>query len=98
MFEKMIVSHAENSEVKGRTKFHFLGSSIMVGVITLVAVVISIFASDFSLGTGSFELVELIAPVARTPLNPSRPSHGCRLAAPTKTKSVLPSRQQIWNR
>ncbi len=87
----MIVSHADSSEVKGRRNY-FLGSSIMVGVITLVAVVISIFASDFSLGTGSFELVELIAPVARDAAEPEPPKPRAP-AAPTKTKSVLPSRR-----
>ena len=42
---------------------YFLVSSVVVGIISDHAVVISIFAEDFGLGSSTFEMSELLAPV-----------------------------------
>ncbi len=62
MFDKLIVTAPEGADFKNRRRY-FIGSSLAVGVLFLTAVVISIFASDYRLGTSNFELVELIAPL-----------------------------------
>lgn len=61
MFDKLIVSEPEGAEFKNRRSY-FMVSSLVVGVLFATAVVISIFASDYGLGTANFELVEMVAP------------------------------------
>ncbi len=61
MFDKLIESEPEGADFKNRRNY-FMVSSAVVGIIFAAAVVISIYAADFSLGTSRFELVELIAP------------------------------------
>ena len=62
MFDKLIVSEPNREAVKNRRNY-FLVSSVVVGVLFVTGVVISIFASDYGLGPGSFELTELVAPM-----------------------------------
>jgi protein TonB len=67
----------------------------VVGVFFVTAVVISIFASDYRLGTDSFELVEMIAPVEMTPVEPEPPRIQPRTpsSAPATSANVLPTRR-----
>jgi hypothetical protein len=62
MFDQLIVTETESNHIKSR-KGYFTVSALVVGIAALVGVVISIFASDFSLGTRDFEMTSLIAPV-----------------------------------
>jgi len=62
MFDKLIVSEPDREAVKNRRNY-FLVSSVVVGVLFITGVVISIFAADYGLGPGSFELTELVAPM-----------------------------------
>ena len=61
MFDKLIVSEPEGAEFKTRRSY-FMVSSLVVGVLFASAVVVSIFATDYGLGTANFELVEMVAP------------------------------------
>ena len=91
MFEKLIVSEPEGADFKNRRSY-FMVSSLVVGVLFLAAVVISIFASDYGLGKGGFELVELIAPPEMTTVEPETPQPRTQ-AAPSHSTSQLPTRQ-----
>ena len=55
MFDKLIVTEPEAANMRNRGGYFFV-TSVVVGVLFLVAVVISIFASDYGLGTNSFEM------------------------------------------
>src|SRR5436190_8230848 len=59
MFDKLIVSDAVGADLNNRRNY-FVVSSLVVGVLFLAAVVFSIFASDYGLGTHEFELVEML--------------------------------------
>ena len=72
MFDKMIESQTEGAEFKNR-RGYFLVSSVVVGILFMTAVVISIFAADFGLGSSSFELAEMIAPVDMAAAEPEPP-------------------------
>lgn len=82
MFDKLIVSEPDRGEAHHRRNY-FLVSTVVVGLLFVTGVVISIYASDFSLGTSSFELTELIAPldmaapepVIRPQALPNSPAH-----------------------
>ena len=91
MFDKLIVSDAAGADIKNRRNY-FMVSSLVVGVLFLAAVVFSIFASDYSLGKGGFELVELLPPVdmAAAEPEPPRPSTP---QTPSHSTSQLPTRQ-----
>ena len=72
MFDKLIVSEPEGADIKNRSSY-FIVTSIVVGVLFVTGVVISIFASDYRLGTENFELVEMIAPVESAAVEPEPP-------------------------
>jgi protein TonB len=96
MFDKLIVSEPEGADFKNRRKY-FVVSSLVVGIMFSAAVVFSIFASDYSLGTGSFELTELIAPpqmmaVEPEPLRPQAPQTQTRSTDPVPTRQLNMSR------
>jgi protein TonB len=94
MFDKLIVSEPEGANFKTRRSY-FVVSSLVVGVFFVTAVVISIFASDYRLGTDSFELVEMIAPVEMTRVEPEPPRIQPRTpsAAVSSSTNVLPQRK-----
>jgi protein TonB len=90
MFDKLIVSEPEGADFKNRRSY-FLVSSLVVGVLFLAAIVISIFAADYSLGNYSFDMAELIAPVVQIPqIQPEPPR---QMAPATASKANLPIRQ-----
>lgn len=72
MFDKLIVSEPEGADFKNRRSY-FMVSSLVVGVLFATAVVISIFAADFNLGSSNFELVEMIAPTDMAAVEPETP-------------------------
>ena len=72
MFDKLVVSEPEGADFKSRRRY-FVTSSVVVGVLFLAAVVASIFAADFSLGSGSFELAQMLSPVEMATVEPETP-------------------------
>lgn len=91
MFEKMVESGPAGRDFKDRRRY-FVVSTLLVGVLFTTAVVISIFAADYGLGSSHFELVEMIAPVAPEPVTPERPEPQPRTSA-ASSSSELPTRQ-----
>lgn len=65
MFDKLVESSSAEAEFKSRRKF-FLVSSVIVGILFITAVVASIYAADYGIGTGNIELAELLVPVTQT--------------------------------
>ena len=85
MFDKLIESNSVEADFKARGRY-FTVSSVIVGILFLTAVVASLYAQDFELGTDNFDVAELLAPVApeapqppeprqQTPQNSSRTSN-----------------------
>jgi protein TonB len=95
MFDKLIVSEPEGADIKNRSSY-FIVTSLVVGVLFVTGVVISIFASDYRLGTENFELVEMIAPVETAAVEPKLPQPRPRTttsAAPAQA-AVVPTRKE----
>jgi hypothetical protein len=65
MFDQLVESNSAEADFKPRRKF-FLVSSVVVGILFATAVVASIYAADFDLGTDNFDLAELLTPIAET--------------------------------
>ena len=72
MFDKMIVSDADAARDRGRTRY-FIVTGLIVGTLFFSAVVLSIYAVDLNLGTESFELSMMMAPVTPDEPEPPRP-------------------------
>lgn len=72
MFDKLIESDSIQAEFKPRRKF-FMVSSVVVGILFLTAVVASLYAHDLDLGTDTFEIAELVAPLAENAPEPEPP-------------------------
>ncbi|MEO7660575.1 MAG: energy transducer TonB [Pyrinomonadaceae bacterium] len=94
MFDKLIASEPEGAALRNRRNY-FLVSSLIVGVLFAAAVVVSLYAADIGLGSTSFELVEIIAPVdmaAPEPQSPQpRPASSSSVSAsniPTRTEHL----------
>ena len=96
MFDKLIVSDATGADFKPRRNY-FMVSSLVVGVLFLAAVVVSIFASDYGLGTSGFELAELIPPMDMAAAEPEPPRPRTP-PTPSHSTSQLPTRQVIMSR
>lgn len=91
MFDKLIESNTEGAEFKKRRSY-FMVSSVIVGALFLAAVVASIYAADFGLGTAGIEVSELLAPAEMADAPPEQP----RVSSPdrpSQTASAIPSRQ-----
>lgn len=91
MFDKLIESEPQGADFKNRRSY-FMVSSVVVGILFATAVVISIYASDYGLGTTRFELTQMLAPVEMAAPEPETP----KPLTPTTTtpsKSALPTRQ-----
>ncbi|MGB7202278.1 MAG: energy transducer TonB [Pyrinomonadaceae bacterium] len=91
MFDKLVVSEPEGADFKSRRRY-FVTSSLVVGVLFLAAVVASIFAADFSLGSSSFELAQMLSPVEMATVEPETPQLRTNQSR-VETQSDLPSRQ-----
>ena len=72
MFDKLIESQAAGADFKNRRRY-FMVSSVVVGILFTTAVVISIYAADIGLGSTSFELTEIMAPVEMAAIEPETP-------------------------
>lgn len=91
MFDKLIESEPNGAEFKSRRSYFWVSTVAMV-IVFATAVVVSIYAADFRLGTTNFELSAILAPVEMAAPAPMAP----RPLAPTTksvSKSVLPTRQ-----
>jgi protein TonB len=98
MFDRLILTQPESAQIKNR-RTYFLVSSLVLSIGLSVALVVSLFAVDLDLGTDSFELTELIAPVEPPPDEPKLPEPAPAprqplQAAPTSAPR-LPTRQAI---
>ncbi len=96
MFDKLIVSEPEGADFKNRRNY-FMVSSLVVGVLFLAAIVVSIFASDYSLGTNGIELAELLPPTVMAAAEPERPQPRTP-QTPSNSTSQLPMRQVNMSR
>lgn len=88
MFDRLVASEPEGADFKNRRRY-FLTSSVIVGVLFLAAVVASIFAADYGLGSSNFELTEMLAPVEMAPVEPETPQP---TRQPEQASSDLPTR------
>ncbi|MEO6049930.1 MAG: TonB family protein [Pyrinomonadaceae bacterium] len=96
MFEKLIESNCEGADFKNRSSY-FMVSSLVVGALFLTAVVISIFAADFGLGSTSFELTQMLSPVEMAVVEPE-PLRQQQPATTSRSTSQTPTRQIIMSR
>lgn len=92
MFDKLVASEPKSADFKNRRRY-FVTSSVVVGVLFLAAVVASIFAADFSLGSNSFELAQIISPPEMAtvePETPQRPQNNSQSQSnlPTRTSNI----------
>jgi TonB family protein len=96
MFDKLIESEPAGAEFHGRKRY-FMVSSVIMGILFTTAVVYSIYASDIGLGTESFYLTAMIAPVEPTSPNPEieRPQP---LRSTATSDSAPPSRRENISR
>ncbi len=92
MFDNLIESEPKSADFKDRRRY-FAVSSVVVGILFTTAVVVSIFAADYGLGTGNFELVEMIAPVAPDPVDPEITEPSPQLASASPSQNDVPTRQ-----
>lgn len=90
MFDKLIVSEPEGADFKTRRSY-FMVSSIVVGLLFVTAVVISIYAADFTLQDNGFELAEMIAPTDMAVAEQEPPKSQ---PAAAQTRSDLPTRKE----
>jgi TonB family protein len=95
MFDKLIVSEPEGADFKNRRSY-FMVSSLVVGILFLTAVVFSIFAADYGLGNGGFELVEMVMPPEMAAAVEPEPQP--RNNDPQSTSSEKPSREVNMSR
>lgn len=91
MFDKLVASEPSSADFKNRRRY-FVTSSVVVGVLFLAAVVASIFAADFSLGSNSFELAQILPPVEMATVEPETPQPRTNQSR-SDSQSDLPSRQ-----
>jgi len=90
MFDKLIESEPEGADFHNRRRY-FMVSSVVVGALFLTAVVISIYASDYGLGSNSFELSMMLAPVEMAAVEPE-PAR--QPPAATSQSRDLPTRRE----
>ncbi len=72
MFDRLIESESVHTDLQARRRY-FVGSSIIVGLLFLTAVVFSIYAADFDIGEGNFDMSRMIAPVVADAPKPEPP-------------------------
>jgi TonB family protein len=92
MFDQLIESEPEGAEFHNRRSY-FMVSSLVVGILFLTAVVVSIYAADYNLGSAAFELVEIVAPPEMAAAAPE-PQRQRLSSQSTSARSELPTRQE----
>jgi protein TonB len=65
MFDKLVESTSTGAELKPRRRI-FAASFVLVAVLFAAAVVTSIYAADFDMGNDSFDIAQLLSPIAET--------------------------------
>lgn len=65
MFDKLVESSSTGADLKPRRRI-FVASFFFVAVLFVTAVVASIYAADFDLGTDNFDIAQLLSPIVRT--------------------------------
>jgi TonB family protein len=65
MFDKLVESDLNGADLKPRRRI-FVASFLFVGVLFATAVVVGIYAADYTLGTDNFDIAEMLTPVAAT--------------------------------
>src|SRR5688500_4942868 len=65
MFDKLVESDLNGADLNPRRRI-FVASFLFVGVLFATAVVVGIYAADYSLGTDNFDIAEMLTPVAAT--------------------------------
>lgn len=93
MFDKLVVSEPAKADQPSRRSY-FMVSSVVVGILFVTAVVISIFAADFSVGSPGLDLARLIPPhemaAAKPEPRPSQPLAADNTSRPpSRTSNVL---------
>lgn len=66
MFDKMIESSTCDAAVKPRSRY-FVACTTVLATVFLGALVVSLYAQDFTLGTDNFDAAKLLAPIADVP-------------------------------
>jgi TonB family protein len=92
MFDRLIVSEPAGAQIKSRRRY-FVLSTFFVGAAVAIAMVISIYAADYGLGTNNFEVAMLVAPVVQTPQAQPEPPRQQAPVSPTKSVATVPTRQ-----
>ncbi len=90
MFDILIESNGAGAEFKNRRSY-FITSTAVVGILFLIAVVISIYAADYGLGNTRLDLIEMIAPVEMAQAEPEPPKPRTP-TSPSQSKSEVPTR------
>ena len=91
MFDKLIESTSERADTRDRRNY-FMVSSLVVGALFLTAVVISIYAADYGLGSNNFELSMMLPPPEMAAVEPETPQPRPPAAA-SQSQSHVPTRQ-----
>lgn len=94
MFDKLIESNSEQAEFKPRRKF-FMVSSVVVGILFCTALVASLYSQTIDLGTDSFDIAELLAPVATDVPDPEPPREQPQRNNDLHETSELPNRSDL---
>ncbi|MBK7392777.1 MAG: energy transducer TonB [Chloracidobacterium sp.] len=97
MFDKLIVSEPEGADFRNRRSY-FMVSSFVVGILFVTAVVISIYAADYGLGSRGFEISDLIAPADMAAVAPEPPKQQIRTSTQSRADSPVPMRQVLMDR
>jgi len=87
MFDKLVESQPEGADKQNR-KTYFLVTGLALSFTLSAALVVSLFAVDFNLGTDDFAMVELVAPVEMPPDEPKLPEPA---PAPMQTQQIQAS-------
>lgn len=97
MFDKLIESEPAGADFKNR-RGYFMASTIVVGILFLTAVVISIYAQDFALGSERFELEAMLAPVEMAAVAPKPVRQRDLASTPSASRSDIPIRTENMSR
>jgi protein TonB len=65
MFDRLVESDLNGADLNPRRRI-FVASFLFVGVLFATAVVVGIYAADYTLGTDNFDISEMLAPVTTT--------------------------------
>jgi protein TonB len=90
MFDRLVESE-EKGSVKSRRNYFTL-TTLAVSALSLTAIVVSIFADDFSIGTRNIEFMELIAPVEMAEPAPQPKAQPRQPVQQTRQTSSIPQR------